>query len=206
MKKLLFLAVAATAMMCASCGTQKKTAASSAAPQWTAQDTKNRPQRIEEELDECEKMSMDISDGKLKAYGSALDADRDFARQQATVLARAQLASDIKALVTNVMRIYRASTTKNDNATSSRRAAQTADQMAEECIVNSAIICSKRFVVGDKYESVVCVGMRGTLEDAVKKAVLSDDEALQVEFDEKRFRESYKEELERYRQEKEANL
>lgn len=72
-------------------------------------------------------------------------------------------------------------------------------------MANTAVICSKRYIVNNGYECEVCVAMVGKIEDAAKKAVLSEDAALEVEFDEKRFRESYQEELARYRQNKEAN-
>ena len=45
----------------------------------------------------------------------------------------------------------------------------------------------------------------GTIEEAAKKAVLAEDAVLEVEFDEQRFRQSYQEEVERYRQEKRNN-
>lgn len=206
MKKIFVMAVTAAALLLTSCGASKKTVVANG-PQWTnqqpAQSTK--PMKIEDEISECERLSWDISDGKLKAYASAIDEDRDFARQQATLLARGELAAEIEAFVTNVMKLYRGSTTKDGVGTSSRQAKQTVDLITEEYMSNTAVVCSKRFIVNNGYECEVCVAMVGMIEDASKKAVLSEDTALEVEFDEKRFRESYQEELARYRQEKAAN-
>lgn len=208
MKQIFVMAVATAALVLSSCSTSKKPVVTNA-PQWTTQQptqaAKPSKIKIEEEISECERLSWDVSDGKLKAYASAIDGDRDFARQQATTLARGELASEIKALVTNVMKIYRGSTTRNGVGTSSRNAEQTVDLIAEECMANTAVVCSKRYVVNNGYEYEVCVAMIGTIEDAAKKAVLSEDSALKVKFDEQKFRESYQEELARYRQQKEAN-
>ena len=75
--------------------------------------------KVEEELDDCEKESMQMEGDLLRAYGSAIDHDRDFARQSAAANARAQMASDIEALVTNIFKNYRSTTTKDATSTSS---------------------------------------------------------------------------------------
>ncbi|WP_161877103.1 hypothetical protein [Odoribacter sp. Z80] len=221
MKRLLFICIGII-IFCGSCRTSKqysrmpeRQSREYQQREWVRQDNagiQQEPQqkstpvkKIEEEADECERASWDYSDGRLKAYASAIDEDRDFARQQAAVLARGQLASDIQALITNVMKIYRGTVSKNSVATASRSAKQTVDQITEECLANTTIVCSKRYIVGDKYESVVCVSQVGTIEEAAKKAVLAEDAVLEVEFDEQRFRQSYQEEVERYRQEKRNN-
>lgn len=162
--------------------------------------------RDEEELDECEKMSMDFSDGTLKAYASAISPDRDFARTIATTRARAALASSISALVTNTLRTYRSSTTKGASQDIEGKDEQMVEVIAEEQMRYTAVACSKRYALSDgRYEATVCVKMMNDLADTCREAVkmsLSSEEKLRVEFDEQRFMDSFKESLSRYRQEK----
>lgn len=163
--------------------------------------------KVEEELDDCEKESMQMEGDLLRAYGSAIDHDRDFARQSAAANARAQMASDIEALVTNIFKNYRSTTTKDATSTSSADRQQDITSIAEQVISRTTIICSKRYRLPDgRYECAVCIGMVQSAEEAVENAVLSEDKKLGVRFDAEQFRKSYKEELERYRQNKAAQL
>lgn len=162
--------------------------------------------RQEEEIDECEKMSMDFSDGTLKAYASAINPDRDFARTTATTRARAELAASLKALVTNVIKSYRGSTTVATDQDLEENIRQIADVIAEEQMANTAVACSKRYAMGDgRYEATVCVkivtDIKEVCKEAVKKSLAAEDKT-RVEFNEDRYRESVDAELERYRQEK----
>ena len=207
MKKILFAALSLGLMgLVASCGSSRKTTAytSSDYPNYTAgAKNSNRVVVTEDKLDECEEESMKIEGGLLRAYGSAIDEDKDFARQSAALNARGQLASAIKTLVTNIMSSYRSTAKKTGKSISESNREQTIDLVAEEMMANTSIICSKRYSRSDgTYECTVCVGMMKPVDDAVKEAVLSEDAKLGVEFDEQRFRNSKKEELERFRAEK----
>ena len=163
--------------------------------------------KVEEELDDCEKESLQMEGDLLRAYGSAIDYDRDFARQSAVANARAQMASDIKALVTNIFKNYRATTTKNNVSTSGADRQQDIISIADEVISRTTITCSKRYRLSDgRYECAVCVSMVQSASEDIEKAVLSEDEKLGVRFDAEQFRKSYKEELEKYRQEKASRL
>lgn len=157
----------------------------------------------EDKLDECEEESMKIEGGLLRAYGSAIDEDKDFARQSASLNARGQLVADIKTLVTNVMDSYRGSTRKAGKTISESNRQQTIDLMAEEMLANTSVICSKRYSRSDgTYECVVCVGMMKPVDEKVKEALLSEDEKLGVEYDEQQFRKAKEEGLQRFRAEK----
>lgn len=162
--------------------------------------------RVEEDLDECEEMSMDFSDGTLKAYASAINPDRDFARTTATTRARAELAASISAVVTNVIKSYRGSTTVGTSQDLEENIRQIADVTAEEQMGYTAVACSKRYALSDgRYEATVCVKMMNDLADTCREAVkksLSAEEKTRVEFNEQRFRDSLEEGLQRYRQEK----
>ncbi len=161
-------------------------------------------QRIEEEIDECEKESMKIKGDLLRAYGSAIDYDKDFARQIAVTNARAQMASDIKALVTNIMKNYRGTTRKDQTQTSSSDVQQDITSIAEEVITRTSVICSKRYKLADgRYECSVCISMIKSMEEEVGGAVLTDDQKAGVQFEAEQFRKAYQEELARYREKKE---
>lgn len=160
-------------------------------------------QRVEEEIDDCEKESMKMEGDLLRAYGSAIDYDKDFARQIAATNARAQMASDIKALVTNIMRNYRGTTRKNDSSTSEGDTQQDIISIADEVISRTSIICSKRYRLSDgRYECTVCISMMGSMEEEVGGAILTEDQKIGVQFNAEQFRKAYQEELARYRAEK----
>ena len=74
--------------------------------------------------------------------------------------------------------------------------------MAERVVENCRIICSNRYRLSDgTYECSVCISIPSPdAEKVAGAAALSDDERLGVEFREQEFRNSYKEELERFRQ------
>lgn len=207
MKKIIyFLALSFTAsIMLSSCGSSKKVATASY-PEYTGVGNTGTKKvtKVKEEIDECEEKSLQAASGELRAYGSAIDEDRDFARQQAVLFAKGQMVSDIEALVLNVMTGYRGKTKKDGVSTSSSDIKQDVRLMAEGVVNDCRIICSNRYVLSDgTYECSVCIAV-GTpdIEKVAGAATLSEDEKLKVEFDAQKFRDSYKEELEKYRAQK----
>lgn len=187
-----------------SCGSNKT--AVQPYPNYTAQPVQpatSQQQRVEEEIDDCEKESLKVEGELLRAYGSAIDYDKDFARQTAAANARAQMASDIKSLATNILKNYRATTRKNDATTSSADVQQDITSIAEEIITRTSIVCSKRYRLADgRYECSVCVSMIKPMEEEVGGVILTDDQKTGVQFDAEQFRKAYQEELARYRAEK----
>lgn len=209
MKKF-FVIVATATLILSGCGASRKTQLALYQQQLELQKlqqqqrTADEPGRTEVKLNECEELSMDFSDGSLKAYASAVNVDKDFARTTAVTRARAELAASLKSLVTNVIKTYRRSDTVGTIQDYEDKAEQTADVIAEEQMAYTAVACSKLYVVSNgKYEAAVCVKMINDFQevcrDAVKRA-LSEDDKLRTEFDEVRFRKSAEESLSRYRQ------
>lgn len=208
MRKNIFI-VALTTIFVWSCGSSKQ--ASTSTPNYVSNQGKSSGvTKVKEDIDECEEKSYDWSDGRLKAYASAINPDRDFARTTATTIARAELSASVKALVTNVIKSFRESVAKDTPTKSTYEStiSQTADVMAEEVMANTHVSCSNRYQINDEnglsYEVSVCVTMESQMEEVCKKAVqkLSDEDVLGVKFDEEQFRKSYKEELEAYRKSK----
>lgn len=187
-----------------SCGGSKVAVASY--PEYTGKGNTGTKKvtKVKEEIDECEEQSLNAPAGELRAYASAIDEDRDFARQQAVLFAKAQLVSDIEALVKNVMTGYRGKTKKDGVSTSSSDIKQDVSSMAESVVEGCKVICSNRYALSDgTYECSVCISVVSPdVEKVAGVAVLTEDEKLGVEFEAEKFRESYKEELEKFRAQK----
>ena len=185
-----------------SCGSKKVARASY--PEYTSQgNTGTRTvTKVKEELDECEQEAINAPAGELRAYASAVDEDRDFARQQAVLFAKANLVDQIESLVLNVMKGYRGKIKANGKSSSEADIRQDAGSMAESVVENCRIICSNRYRMSDgTYECSVCISIpSNSAENVAGATVLTEDERLGVEFHEQEFRNSYREELERFRQ------
>lgn len=163
--------------------------------------------RVEEDIDDCEQMALDAPAGELRAYASATDEDRDFARQQAILFAKAELASQIEALTLNVMKAYRAKIKSNGRSSSEADIKQDVGSMSEQTINNCKVICSKRYRLSNgTYECAVCISVPSAdVEKVVGATVLSDDERLKVEFHAEQFRNSYADELRAFREKQKNN-
>ncbi|MFI3287252.1 MAG: hypothetical protein R3Y61_02105 [Rikenellaceae bacterium] len=162
----------------------------------------NEPNYLTEEeipISECEQMSLEIIDGKLRAYGTATDMDRDFARQLSIASARGQMASDIKSLVTNVIDIYRAKVGVQSNNASEKQTSQHIQTVAENLVSYSTVLKSAIYRVSDgSYRYEVCIGMVDGAEKVAEDAI-SKDEQLRVAFNRDKFIQSYQEGLTRFR-------
>lgn len=161
-------------------------------------------QKVKDDIDECEEQSINEPSGEYRAYGSAIDEDRDFARQQAVLFAKAQMVDRLESQVLNVMKGYRAKVTANGKSSSEADIKQDVGSMAERVLENCKIVCSNRYRLSDgTYECSVCISMPATDAELIAgAAVLNDDERLNVEFHEQQFRNSYREELDRFRKQR----
>lgn len=207
MKRLIFpiILVLMLSMTTVSCGSNKVAKASY--PEYTSKgNTGTRTvTKVKEELDECEQEALNAPANELRAYASAIDEDRDFARQQAVLFAKANLVDQIESIVLNVMKGYRGKIKANGKASSEADIRQDAGSFAESVVENCRIICSNRYRMSDgTYECTVCISVPAEgAEKAAGATVLTNDERLGVEFHEEQFRESYREGLERFRKMKE---
>lgn len=205
MKLNLVTAIAAVCLLASAtaCGSSKKVPTASY-PEYTG--TGNTGTRVvtkvEEEIDECEQEALNAPASEWRAYASAIDEDRDFARQQAVIFAKAEMASQIESLTLNVMKAYRGKVKANGRSTSEADIKQDVGSMAEQNLTNCRIICSKRYRLGDgTYECAVCISMPSDeVEKVVGATVLGDDERQQVEFNAQQFRSSYADELKAFRE------
>lgn len=187
---------------CNSCGSSKVQKASY--PEYTsAGNTGPRTVgKVKEDLDECEIESLNEPTNEFRSYGSAIDEDRDFARHQAVLFAKASLADRIESIVLNVIKGYRNKIQVNGKVANEADIKQDVGSMAEQVIANCRIICSNRYRLSDgTYECSVCISIPAIDAEKIAGAVtINDDERMGVEFREQQFRESYREELERFRQ------
>lgn len=186
-----------------SCGSSRKVPVASYPDYTGAGNTGTRMvTKVEEQIDECEQMAIDAPASELRAYASAVDEDRDFARQQAVLFAKAEMASQIESLTLSVMKGYRAKVKSNGRTASESDIKQDVGTMAEQTLENCRIICSKRYRLGDgTYECAVCISVPSEeVEKVIGATVLSDDERQNVEFNAEQFRRSYADELRAMRQ------
>lgn len=197
----LFVFIACTI---SSCGSKKSaTRSSNNYPAYAAEEARgNRPQRVTKEklkLDECEEMSLEMVDGKLRAYGSAVDYDRDFARQAAILRARGAMAADIKSLVENAITNYRTSMNIKQTRESRDLIEQNLESKAKEIIARSRVICSNPYALSDgTYEYTVCIEMVENIEQVAEEQAISEAEEMKLRFDQEKFKESYKEEMDAF--------
>ena len=158
--------------------------------------------KVKEDLDECEIESLNEPTNEFRSYGSAIDEDRDFARHQAVLFAKASLADRIESIVLNVIKGYRNKIQVNGKVANEADIKQDVGSMAEQVIANCRIICSNRYRLSDgTYECSGCISIPALAAEKIAgAATINDDERMGVEFREQQFRESYREELERFRQ------
>ena len=144
---------------------------------------------------------MDEPASEFRAYASAVDEDRDFARQQAILFAKAALADRLESMVLNVMKGYRNTLQTANKKWSESDIKQDVGSMAERVLENCKVVCSNRYKMSDgSYECSVCVSIPANMAETVAgAAALNDDERMGVEFREEQFRNSYREELENFR-------
>ena len=126
-----YLAVVLISLTTVSCGSKKINTATY--PDYTeAGNTGLRKvDRVKEEMDECEKEAFNAPANELRAYASAIDEDSDFARQQALVMARADLAAQIEVIALNVVKRYRGTVKSGGLAISEADIKQDVGTMAE---------------------------------------------------------------------------
>lgn len=207
LKLLTFVAVV---MMAVSCGSSKKAMEAQNEKLLEAYNNQQRTQPngvVETELaiSECEIMSQDMSGGTLRAYGTATDADRDFARQIAVANAKGQMTNDMTSLVKNVLRNYRAKIGVAENARSQANVEQEIETISENMISNTTILKSAIYGRSDgTYRYEVCIGSIDMPQDLIEK-LAREDEELKTKYNQQLFRESYQDGLNQFRQQK-ANM
>lgn len=189
------------AAMTVSCGSSKSALESQNAQLLQAMYAQQQQQQsgmaVETEvaISECEQMSFDMSDGKLRAYGTASDIDRDFARQIAAANAKGQMSSDMTSLVKNVLRNYRSKVGVAESTKSQANIEQEIEVIAENLINNVTILKSAIYNRNDgtvRYE--VCIGSVDMPEKIVEQLIQNEEE-LKTKYNQKLFKESYQEGL-----------
>ena len=197
MKKIFIIIIAAFLLPCVnfSCAAKKKVKA-------TFDNTSNVPTRVQkEDRDECQIAADNEPSDEYRAYGSGISNNRDFARQKATLYAKAELTSRMSSQMLNVMKGYRNDMGIGEKKLNEEDIKQDIGMMSEMVIENCKIVCSDVYRLSDgTYECVVCVSIPATKAEAISgAAAMNEDERAKVEFNEDQFRKSYREELEEFR-------
>ncbi len=197
MKKIFVILLAAFLLPCVStsCAAKKKVKA-------TFNNSSNVPTRVQkEDRDECQIAADNEPADEYRAYGSGISSTRDFARQKATLYAKAELTSRMASQMLNVMKGYRNDMGAGEKKLNEEDIKQDIGMMSEMVIENCKIVCSDVYRLSDgSYECVVCVSIPATKAEAISgAAAMNEDERAKVEFNEDQFRKSYREELEEFR-------
>lgn len=181
-----------------SCGTHK-----------TANMTASGQKKIETKENECERKSLESSE-YLRGFGVAVSPDKQEARNISFAEARNEILNQLKVCASNVIKRYRKSNESDrvgglDGAmarTHIGKAENMILQVAEETISGARPICVKTYIIGYNYEVNSCVELtnKNYLSDLYK--IMSENEALRIDFEEQRFKKEFKEELEKYRKQK----
>ena len=170
-------------------------------PQYTTQSGNQKAKRAKkDDIDKCEEESMNAPASEFRAYGSAVDDDRDFARHQAVLSAKAALADQLESMVMDVIKSYRNKIQTSTKKWNEADVKQDIQSMAGTVIENCRVICSERYVMSDgSYECSVCVAVPAKMAETLAGATaLNDDERMGVEFHEEQFRDSYKDQYEEF--------
>lgn len=170
-------------------------------PQYSTQSGNRKVKRAKkDDIDKCEEESMNPPAGEFRAYGSAVDDDRDFARHQAVLSAKAALADNLETMVMDVMRKYRAQIKSADKKWNEADVKQDIQSMSGMLLENCRVVCSERYKMTDgSYECSVCVAIPSKMTETLAGATaLNDDERMGVEFHEEQFRDSYKDQYEEF--------
>lgn len=202
MRKILLIVLVIFILPCTaiSCAAKKKV--KDKYPQYTTQSGNQKAKRAKkDDIDKCEEESMNAPVSEFRAYGSAVDDDRDFARHQAVLSAKAALADQLESMVMDVMRSYRNKIQTSTKKWNEADVKQDIQSMAGTVIENCRVICSERYVMSDgSYECSVCVSVPAKMTETLAGATaLNDDERMGVEFHEEQFRDSYKDQYEAFR-------
>ncbi|MDE6794104.1 MAG: hypothetical protein K2J63_02230 [Muribaculaceae bacterium] len=201
-KILTLISLLVIVMSFTSCGAKKIVKHSY--PDYTSQGYKGSQKvtEVKEDIDECEMESINEPPTEIRSYGNAISESYDFARQKAILSAKAALIARLETNVVTVMKNYREDTQVNGKLANEEQVKQDIGEMAERVLENCRVVCSNRFRLSDgTYKSAVCIAIpAATAEKIAGAAVLSDDERLGVQFHAKEFQDSYRDELERFRQ------
>ena len=195
MKRIIY--VMTSVLLTFSCGTQQNL--SSTQQQLISA---NSPQRVKVEQEECEKLTYEESDF-FRGYGVAKSADKMFARNQASMLARNEIVNAVKTTGSNTIKRMRENYAKiNEKGITNDGLGKTVEMIgsiAEEELVGAKIIKSNVYKIGNEYEVHVCVEL--TKVDMSQKIFnsLPDEEKILIDYKYDKFNKEFKSDLEEYR-------
>lgn len=149
------------------------------------------PTTMQSNVSPCERLAnQGWHQGKIRGYGSAESANRDMARNRATMSARNQIAGTLNALVQSYMRDYNEDIQQDDVASNNQMFVATQEQVVKEMLSGTTIIFSDVNKNGNLYFYEVCVELD---KNAVEEAILSQSAKNGIRMDAAKFREAAQE-------------
>lgn len=129
-----------------------------------------------EEKDPCEIESLNEPADEYRDYGSAINADRDFARQIAIFNAQVSLTRRIQSEMMAIFKSYKEMTQKDGIVKDEQDIEARAASKAKACLSNLKILCSERYRISDgTYEQVVCVSIPAVQVETAAKAFVTQE-------------------------------
>lgn len=135
--------------------------------------------------------------GYIRAQATALDHDMGQAKKRALASARAEIATQLGALVKRVTDDYSKSVAQNENSVTNQRFEDRALTVVKQKLGSTSVICDKmiRSAKDGKYRSYVCVELDGkAMAEAISKEINNDTE-LRIDFQYEKFKELFEKEM-----------
>ena len=157
--------------------------------------SKTRVEKEKIDLDECEEESMREPSNELRAYASAVDDEREFAREEAILLAEAALVERIESLVESTVERYQHKIKVDGNTLNQKEIVKDVKSRAVREIKNWKIICSNLYRLSDgNYEYHICVSIQNSIpETIIRTAIINESDRKGVKINKVALDESYKE-------------
>ncbi|MFA8301198.1 MAG: hypothetical protein ACEPOV_13610 [Hyphomicrobiales bacterium] len=198
MKKILLVLI--TVSLLTGCGSHKKDTATGIA----STKTPTGKTRVKVERDECELETMNAKE-LIRGYGVGTSADQMTSRDIASISARNEIVNQVNVVASNMAEKFgqqHMTSGKGLTREDQGRFKQTIRNIAEESLKGARVICSNTYMVGDNYETHVCIEL--TNQDFAGKTYnrLANEEKLLIDYNADKFKEEMNKELERYRKQR----
>ena len=144
------------------------------------------------EENKCEQMALDLSSGKLRAYGVATSQNNSFARDNAILSARRELSGVVEAAISSLFTRFRQEYTLGSEADFSEKSAQAVKEVIDQTIQFAPVICSNSYELANgNIETHVCIELQSDwkqdVADAIRQANVNnlnlDAEKMKAELD-----------------------
>lgn len=159
--------------------------------------------RKELSQNECEKMALDHSTDKLRAYGVAVSQNKSFARDNAILTARRELSGTIEAAISSLFTRYRQEHTLATEADFVEKSSQAVKEVVDQTIRYAPVICSSSYELENgNIETHVCIELQADWQQQIYDTVRQQAKE-RIDMDASKMKEELDQEVEKLRERKE---